>query len=176
MRPEESFAGQSVRALQTMLRVIGEADGTVPPLVPDGIYGQSTISAVSAFQRQNGLPPTGITDQATWEAIAEAYDPALVRVGEAQPVEIILEADQVFRRGDKSPYLYLMQAILRSLSEDFHTIEPPEVSGTLDSTTIQALAAFQLLAGLPPTGELDRMTWRYLAHHFSLFANRRSRF
>lgn len=176
MKPEDSFTGQSIRSLQTMLRVIGEADGIVPPLVPDGIYGQSTISAVSAFQRQNGLPPTGITDQTTWEKIAEAYDPALVRVGEAQPIEIILEPDQVFRRGDRSPYLYLLQGILRSLADDFNTIDPPESSGTLDATTAQALAAFQLLAGLPTTGELDRMSWRYLAHHFSLFANRRSRF
>lgn len=176
MRPEDSFVGQSVRALQTMLRVIGEADGTVPSLVPDGIYGQITISAVSAFQRQYGLPPTGITDQRTWEKIAEAYDPALVRVGEAQPIEIILEPDQVFRRGDRSPYLYLLQAMLASLSHDFHTMEPPEVNGTLDGSTAQALAAFQLLAGLPPTGELDRNTWRYLAHHFTLFANHRSRF
>lgn len=176
MRPEESFVGQSVRALQTMLRVISEADGMIPTVVPDGIYGQNTIQAISVFQRQNGLPPTGITDQATWERIAEAYDPALVRVGEAQPIEIILEPDQVFRRGDRSPYLYLVQAILIVLSGDMTSIDPPEVSGTLDSTTAQALAGFQLLAGLPPTGELDRITWKYLAHHFALFANHNSRF
>ena len=176
MKPEESFVGQSVRALQTMLRVIGEADGTVPPVVPDGIYGQNTMGAVSAFQRQQGLPPTGITDQATWERIAQAYDPALVRVGEAQPIEIILEPDQVFRRGDRSPYLYLMQAMLIFLAEDHKDMDPPQVTGTLDSTTAQALAAFQILAGLPPTGELDRITWQYLAHHFTLFANHRSRF
>ena len=174
MRPEESFIGQSVRGLQTMLRVIGEADGDIPPIVPDGIYGQRTMSAVSAFQRQYGLPPTGVTDQQTWERIAEAFDPALVRVGETQPLEIILEPDQVFRLGDRSPYLYVTQAILVSLSNDIGNMDPPAVSGTLDNSTAQALAAFQLLAGLPPTGELDRITWQYLAHHFTLFANHRS--
>lgn len=176
MRPEDSFVGQSVRALQTMLRVIAEADGTIPSVVPDGIYGQSTISAVSAFQRQNGLPPTGITDQATWERIADAYDPALVRIGETQPIEIIFEPDQVFRRGDRSPYLYLLQAILIALADDITTMDPPTVSGTLDGTTAQALAAFQVLAGLPPTGELDRITWKYLVHQFTLFANHHARF
>lgn len=171
MRPADSFVGQSVRALQTMLRVIGEADGTIPIIIPDGIYGQTTMNAVSAFQRHYGLPPTGITDQATWERIVEVYEPALNRIGETQPIEIIFEPDQVFRRGDRSPYLYLLQAILTSMSNDYPSIEGPDVSGTLDGSTAQALAAFQLLAGLPPTGELDRITWKYLAHHFTLHAN-----
>ena len=176
MKPEESFVGQSVRSLQTMLRVIGETDASIPFLVPDGIYGQSTIQAVSAFQRQYGLPPTGITDQTTWEQIADVYDEAIVRIGEAQPIEIILEPDQVFRRGDRSPYLYLMQAMLLSLSEQTTNMDPPEISGTLDNSSAQALAGFQILAGLPATGELDRITWRYLTHHFTLFANHNSRF
>lgn len=176
MRPDESFIGQSVRALQTMLRVIAEADGTIPTVVPDGIYGQQTLRSVSAFQRQYGLPPTGITDQATWEQVAAVYEPALTRIGEAQPIEIILEPDQVFRRGDRSPYLYLLQAMLMALSEDIGNMEPPIVSGTLDGTTAQALSSFQLLAGLSPSGELDRTTWQYLAHHFTLFANHNARF
>lgn len=176
MKPEESFVGQSVRSLQTMLRVIGETDAAIPMLVPDGIYGQSTIQAVSAFQRKYGLPPTGITDQTTWEQITEIYDSAIVRVAEAQPIEIILDPDQVFRRGDRSPYLYLLQAILLSMSEQMGNLDPPEVSGILDSPTAQALAAFQVLAGLPSTGELDRITWQYLAHHFTLFANHNARF
>lgn len=176
MKPGESFIGQSVRSLQTMLRVIGEADGMLPPVVPDGIYGQNTMVAVSAFQRQYGLPPTGITDQATWEEITRQYEPALIRVGEAQPIEIILEPDQTFRRGDRSPYLYLMQAMLLALSENINPMPAPEVSGTLDEDTAQALIAFQLLAGLPETGELDRITWKYLSQHFTLFANHHSRF
>ncbi|MBR2888698.1 MAG: peptidoglycan-binding protein [Oscillospiraceae bacterium] len=171
MRPEESFVGQSVRGLQTMLRVIAEADGTIPTVIPDGIYGSATMNVVSAFQRRYGIPPTGITDQATWDRIVGVYEPALDRIGEAQAIEIILEPDQVFRRGDRSPYLYLLQAILLSMSNDYPSIDAPEVSGTLDGSTAQALAAFQLLAGLPPTGELDRITWKYLAHHFSLHAN-----
>lgn len=176
MRPADSFVGQSVRALQTMLRVIAEADGNIPSVVPDGIYGPNTMRSVSAFQRQHGLPPTGITDQATWEQVVAVYEPAIIRVGEAQPIEIILEPDQVFRRGDRSPYLYLLQAMLMVLAADLDIPEMPEVSGILDSPTAQALAAFQLLAGLPPTGELDRITWQYLAHHFTLFANHNSRF
>lgn len=175
MRPDESFVGQSVRALQTMLRVIAKADGTIPTVVPDGIYGQSTINSVAAFQRRYGLPTTGVTDQATWEKIVAVYEPAFVRIGEAQSIEIVMEPNQVFRRGDRSPYLYLLQAMLHFLSNDYTSIDPPQTSGTLDGGTAEALAAFQLLAGLPPTGELDRETWSYLVQHYTLLANHHAR-
>lgn len=176
MRPGESFVGQSVRSLQTMLRVISEAEGTIPTVVPDGIYGQNTLNSVNAFQRRYGLPATGITDQATWDRIVEIYEPALVKVDEAQPIEIVLDPNQVFRRGDRSDYLLLAQAMLHALSDDYPSIDRPPDSGVMDNSTAEALAAFQILAGLPPTGELDRNTWKYLVHHFTLLANHNARF
>lgn len=172
MRPAESFVAQPIRSLQTMLRVIAEDDPTLPTVVPDGIYGQQTITAVSAFQRRNGLPVTGITDQQTWEAIVRAYDPAFIRIHKAQPIEIIMDPGKVYHLGESSPYLYLLQSMLLYLSQLHPTIDTPTHSGTLDSPTSKALAGFQLLAGLPPTGELDKITWKYLVHQFTLNANR----
>ena len=134
MRPGESFVEQPVRSLQTMLRVIAEDDSRLPTVIPDGIYGPTTMQAVSAFQRQYELPVTGITDQAT--------------------------------------YIYLLQSILIQLANDNPSISPPDHNGILDDPTSQALAAFQLLAALPPTGELDKITWKYLTKHFTLSANR----
>ena len=176
MRPEESFVAQPIRSLQTMLRVIAEDDGSIPTVVPDGIYGQETITAVSAFQRKHGLPVTGITDLQTWNKIVAVYEPALIRVHKAEPIEIILEPGQVFRLGDSSPYLYPLQSMLTYLSTGQPDINPPTHNGVLDSPTSEALAAFQILAGLPPTGELDRITWKYLVRQFTLSANRQSRF
>lgn len=175
MRPPESFVGQPVRSLQTMLRVIAKDDPTLPTVIPDGIYGQDTLSAVSAFQRRNSLPVTGVADQNTWERIVEVYEPALIRVGKAQPIEIIMEPGQVFHLGEKSPYLYLLQSMLTVLAEGYPNLKTPPHNGVLDSPTSDALAAFQLLAGLPPTGELDKITWKYLVHQFTLIANRQSR-
>jgi len=175
MRPTESFVGQPVRSLQTMLRVIAQDDAALPTVVPDGIYGQETIQTVSAFQRKYSLPMTGVTDQQTWEAIVAAYELALVSVGKAEPIEIIMDPGKVYRRGDSSPYLYLMQSMLLYLSFLHPNIETPSHSGTLDSSTEQALAGFQILTGLPPTGELDKLTWKYLVKHFTLNANRQDR-
>ena len=83
MRPQESFVGQPIRSLQTMLRVLSEDDPSHPSVIPDGIYGQETINAVSHFQRRHGIPVTGVTDQNTWEAILAHYEEALIRVDEA---------------------------------------------------------------------------------------------
>lgn len=167
MRPGESFVTQPVRSLQTMLRVLAEDDNTLPTVVPDGIYGPSTMQAVATFQRKKGLPPTGVTDQQTWETIVSAYEPALIRVDQAAPIEIAMDPGQVFRRGDSSPYIYLLQSILIQLSNDHQSISTPDHNGTLDDLTAQALLDYQLLAALPQTGELDKITWYHLVKHYT---------
>ena len=171
MRPGESFVGQPVRSLQTMLRVLAEHNDMYDTVVPDGVYSPQTMRAVSKFQRIHGLPVTGVTDQRTWEEIAARYEPALIFVDEAQPVEVILNPNEVLRFGDSSPYLYVAQAMLLVLSQTYGSIGIPLVTGILDDATADSLSSFQALIGLPMTGELDKHTWKHLALHFPLAAN-----
>jgi peptidoglycan hydrolase-like protein with peptidoglycan-binding domain len=171
MRPEESFLQQPVRSLQTMLRVLAEHDDKYQPVVPDGIYSTNTASAVSNFQRIHGLPVTGVTDQDTWDRIVAEYEPALILVDAAQPVEIILNPNEILRKGSESPYLYVAQALLQALSESYGSVSRPSMSGKLDRATSDSLSSFQGLLGLPMTGELDKHTWKHLALHFPLAAN-----
>ena len=171
MRPPESFVEQPIRSLQTMLRVISEDDSSYPTIVPDGIYGPSTMNAVSAFQRKNDLPVTGVTDQPTWETIVTKYEPALIRIENAEPIQIIMNPGQVYRKGDASPYIYLLQSMLTQLSHDHTAITPPNHSGILDESTARSLSGFQALAALPVTGEFDKLTWKHLVHQYQLNAH-----
>lgn len=171
MRPNESFVSQPVRSLQTMLRVLAEHDDRYQTVVPDGIYGTQTRNAVAQFQQNHGLPVTGVTDQRTWEEIAARYEPALIFIDEAQLVEIILNPNEVLVLGDFSPYLYIAQSMLIVLSDVYGSIRAPSVTGTLDSQTADSLSSFQILAGLPVTGDLDKRTWKHLALHFPQAAN-----
>jgi peptidoglycan hydrolase-like protein with peptidoglycan-binding domain len=173
MRPNESFVGQPIRSLQTMLRVLAEHDSRHTTVVPDGIYGPTTLAAVSNFQRLHGLPVTGVTDQDTWDAIVAEYEPALIFVDQATPVEIILNPNEVLQKGTQSPYLYVAQALLTVLAEVYSSIGTPAFTGILDEATADALATFQALSGLPVTGDLDKITWKHLALHFPLAANLR---
>lgn len=168
MRPNESFVGQPVRSLQTMLRVIAESDDLQPSVIPDGIYGPQTATAVSAFQRCHGLPVTGIADQATWDQVVAVYEPALIAVGPVEPLEIILEPNQIIRQGETNPNIYLVQAMLIVLAEVYGSITAPAVTGILDIPTSNALSQFQILTLLPATGELDRQTWKNLALHYPM--------
>lgn len=171
MRPKESFVGQPIRALQTMLRVIAENDPSHMTLIPDGIYGPETVRAVTFFQRRHGLPATGVTNQETWEAIVAAYGPALIEQDEAEALHVILNPGQVIRKGERHPALHIAQGILAVLSGVYESISRPDLSGILDDATADALAAFQTLNGLPMTGHLDKRTWKHLVLHYPLASN-----
>lgn len=171
MRPVESFVGQPIRSLQTMLWVISTQAGDLTPVIPDGIYGAQTMAAVSRFQKEHGLGVTGVTDQATWEAIVAAYEPARINVDAAQSLQIVLNPNQILRKGQRHPVLYLVQAMLLVLSQTYASVGTPTQSGVLDASTADALASFQRLSGLPMTGELDKRTWKHLALQYPLAAN-----
>ena len=171
MRPPESFIGQPIRSLQTMLRVIAENDPSHVRIIPDGIYGPETVQAVSVFQRKHGLPVTGVTDQDTCEAVVAIYDPALVQQDAAQELSILLNPGQIIRKGERHPNLYLVQGMLLVLSEVYESVAAPIVNGILDDATADAIASFQALSGLPMTGHLDKHTWKHLALQYPLAAS-----
>ncbi len=171
MKPLESFIGQPIRALQSMLRVIADNAPDTESLIPDGIYGPETLRVVSAFQRDHGLPVTGMTDLETWELIVAHYEPALIEQEEAQHLHIILNPGQVVRKGEWHPHLYLVQGILAALAQVYSSIQEPGFSGLLDEATEDALFSFQQLSGLPATGHLDKQTWKHLALQYPLAAN-----
>ena len=171
MRPPESFVSQPVRSLQTMLRILAEYDDRYETVVPDGVYSPQTMRAVAQFQQNHGIPVTGVTDQRTWEEIVARYEPALIFVDEAQPVEIILNPNEVLSFGESSPYLYVAQAMLIVLAETYGSVARPSMTGLLDAPTADSLSSFQSLIGLPVTGDLDKHTWKHLALHFPLAAN-----
>ena len=171
MKPEVFFNGRPIRSLQTMLRVIGQQREQNITLIPDGIYGRQTMEAVSRFQRSAGIPVTGTADLATWEAIVEEYDEALIYVSEAQLVDVVLNANQVIRRGEDHPHVYLLQSMLIVISQAFGSIPAPAVTGILDIATAESLGAFQSLNGLPVTGELDKKTWKLLALQYPVAVN-----
>ena len=174
MRPPESFIGQPIRSLQTMLRVIAENDPQHERIIPDGIYGPETVSAISTFQRIHGLPATGVTDNRTWDTVVEIYEDALIEQLDAQALLVILNPGQVIRKGERHPHLYLVQAMLTVLAESYESIGKPSSTGILDDATSDALSSFQGLSGLPMTGQLDKHTWRHLVLQYPLAANLQS--
>ena len=171
MRPPESFVGQPIRSLQTMLQVIAQNDTDYPSVIPDGIYGPETMQAVAVFQRKHMLPVTGIADLMTWEAIVPECDLSLPKQDVAEPIEVVWNPDSVIKTGGSHPNLFLAQGMLAVLSEVYHSVSKPTLTGVLDEITADSLSSFQMLAGLPMTGNLDRATWTHLSRQYPLAAN-----
>lgn len=140
-------------------------------VIPDGIYGPETMTAVTVFQRNHGLPPTGVTNQETWEAVVAEFEPALISRDSAQPLNIVLNPGQVIRKGEQHPHVYLVQAMLTVLSQAYSSITAPGLTGLLDDATSDALSSFQMLSALPMTGQLDKRTWKHLSLQYPLAAN-----
>lgn len=67
--------GDGVAFLQIMLRRLATRYPSIPAeTVISGVYELSTARAVAALQRLSGLPPTGQTDKATWNAVTALYN------------------------------------------------------------------------------------------------------
>ena len=64
MPPAENLRASSIRAIQSRLRGLGFYTGAV-----DGVWGQSTQSAIERFQQGRGLQPNGQLNPATLGAM-----------------------------------------------------------------------------------------------------------
>ena len=65
--------GESVKTLQQYLNAISNVYNSISPIPVTGVFGSETESSVKQFQKQFGLPVTGIVDRDVWNAIANEY-------------------------------------------------------------------------------------------------------
>ena len=72
LRLKDGFSNTSpelrdeVKRLQQALKEAGHSVDT------DGLFGEGTVKAVKAFQREHGLQDDGIVGSKTWKALADA--------------------------------------------------------------------------------------------------------
>lgn len=155
--------------LQNMLRLIAQTDSSIPLINPDGIFGPETERAVLAFQSNMGLPPTGIVDFGTWNAITNAYriSESLTRRGLAlfpfpgNGYEVI--------PGEKSDLVYIIQILLSGIEIAYDIFSQTDISGNYDEKTENAVRTFQKLNRLPVTGTVNAETWDRLANDHNKF-------
>ena len=168
MNQERQFYNQPIRSLQTMLRTISLFNDEYERIIPDGIYGPETQNAISTFQRNRGLPVTGITDRRTWEEIVRQYDEAVVSLSPAQPVDFGMRNELPYSRGDHSARVKMAQCMLCWIADRYACVCQPNDSGTMDEMMVNSVSEFQNLNALPVTGKLDKTTWKHLVLQFAM--------
>lgn len=151
-----------IREVQEYLRTLALTDNIHRELAVDGIYGEETAKAVRSFQQVNGLSVTGKVDFETWERLAEDYLDALALLSEAQAAQHFPSPQHAIRPGNRGNLVYILQAILNTLTEAWEALADINVNGEYDDATERRVKELQAFSGFPETGEVDRYFWDHL--------------
>ena len=143
--------------LRTIQRV-RQGSTTVPQ---DGYYGPATAEGVRQFQQEEGLPPTGRVDTATWDALYRAY--TAITAAAQPPTPIVGKGNTPLVEGDRGDPVLFLNAMIGRLARVYNNIlyTPPDNRYT--PATTYAVRGIQEWAGLPVTGETDTATWDIIA-------------
>ena len=142
---ERGHTGDPVRALQFLINKHRDAAGK-PVIDRDSTFGSGTERALKEFQREQGLPETGIADPATWAALRAA------------PSAPVSTTPSVLRRGDSGNDVKTLQARLNRHREASHKA-PIGVDGDFGAGTERAVREFQgSKPNLQSTGVVDAPT------------------
>ncbi len=140
--------GANVTELQQALM----ASGVYVPGGADGVFGQATKTAVSNYQRWNGLPVTGDVDAATSARLkltgAPAATPAPAAPALATAANPSFSGMKAGARGEN------VKVLQRALIAAGITVRGG-ADGVFGAMTTAALTSYQQAKGLPATGVLD---------------------
>ncbi len=162
---EDPVLAAPIESLQLMLRALSFLDEDLPLLVPDGIFGDATAAAVSAFQKKYALPITGVADAETHRAITDAYDLGYPQHAPAEAPVVLFPAELTVSPGQSHAHVYLAQGMLAALTPE---LGPHALTGRVDDTTEAGLRHIQAMSGLPETGALDKATYNSLSRLYRL--------
>ena len=160
----------AVANLQRYLRQLAYHTPQIRQVPVDGIFGSTTRDALSDYQRYVGLPVTGTADRETWDRLYFDYLDSIEYY--APPTSVAL-----FHRNPVGYYMDIgaigidvaaLQYMLGELTL-LYSLTPPEVTGTYDAATADAIRVFQAAVMLPVTGLVDILTWNAVTDRFNAF-------
>ncbi len=160
--------GDGVRVVQYLLRYVATFDNRIPIINVDGIYGERTASATSAFQEIYGLPITGAMNEATYSLLYDVYRgyinslPNSQFIGTARPYPGFTVTE-----GQSNEYVTALQTYLNLISRTFPEIPEIAVDGVFGPATRNAVIAYQNRFGLNPDGIVGLRTWESIGSLYS---------
>ena len=156
----EGSRGDGVRIVQYFLSYLALYNSAVTPLSIDGIYGPATASSVSSFQREYGLPVTGVVDEATYSALYDAYRGIILSLPDSQFIGTARPYPGFdLTEGQSNEFVRLLQGYLNVIAETYPEVPSVEVDGVFGPATENAVRAFQRTFDLPETGIVGIGTW-----------------
>lgn len=161
---------QAIRNLQRYLRQLSYFNEDIEPIAINGIWNEETQNALLTFQHLNGLSPTGVADEQTWNLLFSQYTNALRENSEPSRVPFFprLPKDESIGLGDRGFIVAVIQYMLNELSILYDGFENVETNGQFDENTQSAISEFQKRNLFPQTGRVEKTTWDRLVKAFEL--------
>ncbi len=160
---EDPILNAPVESLQLMLRALSFLHPEIPRIIPDGVYGDSTKNAVSAFQRLYGHPVTGEADHETFLGLVAAYDLAMALLDPPASPVVLFPAELIIQKNQSHPHVFLAQAMMTALSPIYADLPSTALTGRIDEPTERNLRTIQTASSLPINGRLDLRTYDMLS-------------
>ncbi len=114
-------------------------------------FGAATRTAVEKFQRESGLPATGVVDQKTWDALrAKSFDPTAAELSNS-------DIGPWFTGPQHAGYIMELQDRLRQAGA-----YAGPTDGVLSPATRQAVSAWRARHGLAAGEVMDERAWARL--------------
>lgn len=160
----------NINEAQEYLHIVSKFNTKIPSVIPGGSYNNETREAVKAFQNEYGLPPTGEIDNATWEALYNAYKEALIYFTELERIRPLPFEGIPVRLGSAGYAIYIIQAMLNTISQFYDNMTGAAMNGIYDKETSDSIKRVQEVNGLEPTGVIDEKTWNAFAKLYNYHA------
>ena len=173
MREDVFLLGRPIESLQTMLQQLSYGYKALPFLVPDGRFGEETLEAVMIFQREFGLPVTGLVDGDTWDEIVRRYDGWMLERTNPQPLRAFPVRPFQLEIGDRDDTAVLVQTLFGILSGVVDGITDGKRDGLHTKESVDNTIWLQKVSGLPADGVVDKTTWNRLARLYDVLIVRR---
>jgi peptidoglycan hydrolase-like protein with peptidoglycan-binding domain len=161
--------GQTVRAIQYYLAMVGAYYVSVQSVPITGYFGSQTEQSVKSFQKTYGLPETGVVDRATWYDLYRAYMGIIDSLPEPteESEEIVPFPGVLLQEGVTSPYVRILQTYLTYIGQSYPEIGSVRATGYFGPVTRAAVQTFQRLFGLTETGSVGVTTWNDITSVYS---------
>ena len=161
-------SGEGVLYVQYMLNYIAQYDGSIEPFDVNGQFGEQTEVAVKAFQTEYGLPSTGVVNDRTYARLFDVYNSLVLSL----PPELFENTARPFpgfiaAPGFKGDFVSDLQSYLQTISSVIPEVPSPEITGTFDAATENAVKAVQRLYGINDNGRANLPTWQAISELYN---------
>lgn len=160
----EGDSGREVEKLQELLLDVVTLYPSLPIVTIDGIFNSETKNAVKEFQELNGLTPSGIVDDMTWNKLQYLSNKNPNRVDVlVNGVDFLDQSENIISEGSTGDFVKELQGYLNIAADRYPNINKLNVDGIFGPKTKAAVIEFQKLNDLTPDGIVGTNTWEALS-------------